>query len=329
MARETKGKKTRVAVLMGGPSSEHEVSLRSGRQVAKTLDRDRYEVREVVISKKGEWDIQAEELSKITDVAFIALHGTYGEDGTVQAILEKVELPYTGAGRNESALAMNKFASLTLVRAAGYAVPHSFLVGKAEWLRDPHLAWNQMRHYLGFPFVVKPNANGSSVGVHIVRTYEELHPAMRDIFSFSREALFQNYIRGCEVTCTVADHGWSESAFPLPPTEIIPRVSDFFDYRAKYEIGGSYEITPARFPGPMLRRIEQTAVGIHKLLGARGISRSDFIVDGHNTIYFLEINTIPGFTEVSLVPKAAAAMGMPFSALLDLIIKASLPLETR
>ncbi|PIP29865.1 D-alanine--D-alanine ligase [Candidatus Jorgensenbacteria bacterium CG23_combo_of_CG06-09_8_20_14_all_54_14] len=324
MARETKGKKTRVAVLMGGPSSEHEVSLRSGRQVAQALDRDRYEVREVVISKKGEWAMPPEALKDETDVAFIALHGTYGEDGTVQAILEGVEMPYTGALRNQSALAMNKFASLTLARAVGYAVPHSFLVGKAEWLRDPHLVWNQMRHYLGFPFVVKPNMNGSSVGVYIIRAYEELHPAMRDIFSFSREALFQNFIEGREVTCAVADHGWSESAFPLPPTEIIPRVSHFFDYRAKYEPGGSYEITPARFPAPMLRRIQTEAVGIHKLLDARGISRSDFIVDGQNTIYFLEINTIPGFTEVSLVPKAAAASGLPFADLLDIIISAAL-----
>ncbi|MFH1192997.1 MAG: D-alanine--D-alanine ligase [Candidatus Jorgensenbacteria bacterium] len=323
MARETKEKKTRVAVLMGGPSSEHEVSLKSGKQVVKALNRDRYDVREVMISKKGEWDISPEALAAEADIAFIALHGTYGEDGTVQAILEEAGIPYTGALRNESALGMNKFASLMLVKAAGYAVPHSFLVGKAEWRRDPLLVWNRMRHYLGFPFVVKPNANGSSVGVYIIRAYEELHPAMRDIFSFSREALFQNFIKGREITCAVADHGWPESAFPFPPTEIIPRISPFFDYRAKYEPGGSHEITPARFPAPMLRRIEQTAVGIHRLLGARGISRSDFIVDSRNTVYFLEINTIPGFTEQSLVPKAAAASGIPFSELLDIIIDAS------
>ncbi len=324
MSAKSSNRKTRVAVLMGGPSSEHEVSLKSGRQVAKTLNPERYEVREVVISKKGEWGIPPEELKDAADVAFIALHGTYGEDGTVQAILENFGVPYTGTGVHASALAMNKFASISLVRAAGYAVPHSFLVGKDEWRRDPHLVWNRMRHYLGFPFVVKPNANGSSVGVYFIRAYEELNPAMRDIFSMGREALFQNCIRGREVTCGVVDRGWPESAFPLLPTEIIPRVSPFFDYRAKYEPSGSYEITPARFPEPMARRLQREAVAVHRLLGARGISRSDFIVDEKNVVYFLETNTIPGFTEQSLVPNAAAAMDIPFSELLDTIIEASL-----
>lgn len=345
-----KGKEKRrsVAVLMGGPSHEHEVSIKSGTNVARALDRSRYDVKSVYISKKGAWDTSPEELSKMADVVFIAMHGSYGEDGTVQALLEAEKVPYTGSNAATSALAMNKYLSLRTFQDHGFIVPHSFLISSDEWKREakPHSGrpratvlraspapeglrgvalFDRARHYVGYPFVVKPNASGSSVAVTIVKGPEEFETAMERAFAHSRHALIQSYVRGREVTCGVLDHGFPESAFALLPTEIIPRGSHFFDYEEKYSVEGAHEITPARFPAPVLQHIQRLAVALHKLLHCRGFSSSDFIVDEHGHVVILEINTIPGLTETSLLPKAAEAHGISFPSLLDILIQGALP----
>jgi D-alanine-D-alanine ligase len=317
-------RKTRVAVLMGGPSSEHDVSLKSGENVLKQIDRNDYDSFGVRITREGEWEIQPGDLRHEADVAFIALHGTYGEDGTIQSILDAVNLPYTGSHALPSALAMNKYLTLRLLQENGFVIPHSFLISRSDWNRNPFKIFDQIKNYIGYPMVVKPNANGSSVGVHIVGSRGELVGALESIFEFSREALAQNLIVGRELTCGVLDHGWPDSAFPLMPTEIIPKVSPFFDYRAKYEPGGSEEITPARLPQPFVDSIRRTATNVHKAVGASGFSRTDFMLDRNGRAYVLEINTIPGLTTQSLIPKAAEATGIGFPDLIDRIITAAL-----
>ena len=289
----------------------------------KNINRQKYEAFPIIIGKKGEWQISPAELKKKADVGFIAMHGTYGEDGSVQAILDKIKLPYTGSPTLPSSLAMNKYLTTELLKGAGIAVPPTLLVSKTEWVRNPFKIFEQIKVYINYPMVVKPNDNGSSVGVSIVKTKGELISAIENVFTLSRGALIQTLIKGVEVTCGVFDHGWPESAYPLMPTEIVPKVSSFFDYRAKYEVGGSLEITPARLSQPVSDLIRRAAVQVHKAVGASGFSRTDFILAGNHELFTLEINTIPGLTEQSLLPKAALVSGISFSDLIDRVIIAA------
>ncbi|MDO8469862.1 MAG: D-alanine--D-alanine ligase family protein [bacterium] len=317
-------KKLRVAVLGGGPSHEHEVSLKSAENVARHLPKDRYEVREVTISKKGEWPVPLAELIRDTDIAFIALHGAYGEDGTVQAELDAAGVPYTGSGALASALAMNKFVSGQVLERNGIAIPLSLLVHVGEWERDPDLVLERIGRYIGYPVVTKPNASGSSVGVGIARDRDELVRGLLVVFAISRDALIQTFIEGREFTCGVLDDGIERSATALLPTEIVPQVSAFFDYRAKYEPGGSLEVTPANLPETTLAALRRTAVAAHRALGCRGISRTDFMLNGRGNLFVLEVNTIPGLTAESVIPKAAAATGLAFPDLLEMLIMCGL-----
>lgn len=318
-------KKLKVAVLMGGPSHEHDVSLRSGAKVLSGLAPERYEAFPVEISRECKWAVPHNELKVRGDVAFIAMHGTYGEDGTVQSILDDAQIRYTGSSAAVSALAMNKFLSGRLFKRVGLSVPHTFLIPKTVWDGvDKLKVLRSAFQYVSSPCVVKPNNQGSSVGVRIIRNAEEFKGALDYAFTFSREALVQQFIHGREITCGVLDYGWPRSAFPLPPTEIVPVTSHFFDYKSKYEPGASEEITPARLPQHLIRTIQQAALGAHRFIGARGFSRTDVILDKHGEVYVLEINTIPGLTKGSLLPKAALVAGISFPRLLDIVIGASL-----
>ncbi len=312
-----------IAILSGGPSSEHEVSLKSGEMVKEGLDKERYEPIPVRIHKDGTWELEPKDVQKNAAGVFVAMHGTYGEDGTVQSILEAQGIPYTGSDSFASALGMNKFISLRLFRDGGLSVPASILLTQREWKKDAATLERRVAHHIGFPLVIKPNNQGSSVGVHIVKRKEDLREAFAHTLGFYREVLAQEFIEGREFTCGVLDHGWSGSAFPLLPTEIVPRVSDFFDYKAKYEEGGSLEITPPEnLTAQEMKKVRNAALHAHFLIGASGFSRTDMIMDKKGTVYVLEINTIPGLTKESLIPKAAAASGMSFSDLLDTIVHA-------
>ncbi len=317
-------KKRRVKVLMGGPSTEHEVSLKSGQKVVEHLNPDHYEAEPIFISKKGAWEREPETLRDEADIAFIAMHGSYGEDGTIQGILEDAGIPYTGSNALTSALAMNKHLAGELFRRKGLAVPLSFYVHKKEWAHDRSGVIGRLKHYLSFPIVVKPNNHGSSVGVSIVKNWDSFLEAMRKAFTHSNEALIQACIQGTEVTCGVLDQGWRGSEYPLLPTEIVPKSSHFFDYDAKYQSGGSDEITPARISEHLIKEVQKVAMKAHTSIGAKGATRTDMIIDPRGTIYVLEINTIPGMTEASLLPKAAAASGIAFQELLHRIIQAAL-----
>ena len=242
------GQKLKIAVLMGGPSGEHEVSLNSGRNVLKNLDPQKYHAEDIVIDKKGEWPFKPEFLRGKTDLAFIAMHGSYGEDGTIQDLLDTIGVPYTGSRALTSALAMNKFLSLEHFRRVGLTVPQTILVSKKDWLRDAERVARSVNQHIHYPLVLKPNQLGSSVGVYIIRNPKELPAILENSFQKARDLILQPFIGGREVTCGVLDHGIPRSAYALPPTEIVPVGSEFFDYTAKYDPKGAFEITPARLP---------------------------------------------------------------------------------
>lgn len=293
---------------MGGPSAEHDISLKTGDMVLRNLDKSKYFAGGVLIDKKGKWNISKKELKNNFDIAFLALHGEYGEDGTIQKILEKMRLPYTGSRSKASALGMNKEKSLRLFAKAGLAV--------ADFVTNL-----KKIHHIGLPLVVKPLDRGSSVGVSIVKSYSELVPAIYAAKKYSSKVMAQKYIKGREFTCGVIDI--SKNTIPLLPTEIIPSKSAFFDYHAKYTAGASKEITPPRLSHKKIGELQKLALKAHKAIGACGLSRTDFILGKDGKFYVLEINTLPGMTETSLLPQAAQAVGISFPELLDIIIDAA------
>lgn len=308
-------RKIRVAVLMGGPSSEHEVSLMSGRTVCENLDLSRYEVLPVHIDKAGEWNLPFEHVLDNSDIAFIALHGEYGEDGRVQDFLETLGLPYTGSSAHSSALGMNKAASSRLFRAYGLDIPEFNDIAR-------HGDWAYFKADFGYPVVVKPADRGSSVGVNIVRNEDGLRDAICNVFDISRHAMVQKYISGREITCAVIED--EKGVLPLPPTEIIPKGASFFDYESKYSSGASHEITPAPLERNITLEVQRIAVAAHRIINASGASRTDMIIGNDGRIYVLEINTIPGMTSTSLLPQAAAAHGLGMDRLLDHIIASAI-----
>lgn len=319
-----KQKKKKIAVLVGGPSEEHEVSLNSGRKVLEHLPKEKYECEEILISKEGEWPISKEELKRSYDAAFIAMHGSYGEDGTVQAILEELDMPYTGSTASVSALGMNKFLSLKMFKAAGLTVPPSLYFSKSHWLKDKNEVLDAIVKHLEKPWILKPNASGSSVGIKIVENKTDLLTSLDFLFQEFKDIVVQQFIAGKEVTCGVMDYGYSESAFPLIPTEIIPVGRKFFDYVSKYGEGTHIYVTPAKIPAPFTKEVRRIALVAHKLIGCRHFSRTDMIIGKDKKIYVLEINTIPGLTDHSLVPQEAEAYGIPFAKFLDMIVESTL-----
>lgn len=314
--------KIRVAVVCGGPSAEYAVSVKTAGQVIKNLDRGKYAPRFVKIGKTGKWPavhslksgerpVSLKFLKKNFNIVFIAMHGEYGEDGTLQKKLEAAGIKYTGSGPAASRLGMDKVRSAAVFRRAGLIVPRHIL-----WKRGARIAFN-------FPVIVKPADRGSSVGTGVARNQKELAEKIKKAWKFSRDILVQEYVRGREFTCGVLEINGRPRA--LLPTEIIPKTSGFFDYSAKYTKGASQEITPPpNLPKTKILELQKIALRAHKAIGCRGFSRTDMIFGPDDKFYVLEINTIPGLTETSLFPKAAKAGGINFKKLLDLIIRAVL-----
>jgi D-alanine-D-alanine ligase len=301
--------KLRIAVLSGGPSAEHTVSLKTGAMIFKHLDRDKYHPTLITVSRRGKWPITFKKLKKDFDLAFIAMHGEYGEDGTIQRILEKHRIPFTGSGARASKLGMDKIASMRLFQKNGLRVPRWQLVRK------------KILH-MSLPLVVKPADRGSSVGITMVKSKKRIPAAIAKARRVSKRVIAQQYIKGKELTCGMVEVKGKPRA--LPPTEIIPKQKTFFDYQEKYSTNGAAEITPARLPQSMRKKIQRAALITHRIIGASGYSRSDFILDTTNKLWILEINTLPGLTEASLLPKAARVADILFSKLLDHIIDAGL-----
>jgi D-alanine-D-alanine ligase len=304
------GRKLTVALLAGGKSAEREVSLKSGEQVFQALDKDRYEV--LRYDPRDDLPRLARDAAKI-DVALIILHGRLGEDGTIQGLLDSLGIPYQGSGVLGSALAMNKILSKQLYIQAGLPVaPHVIMDKKGSE------SIGNVCDRLKLPVVVKPEHEGSSIGLSIVRSENDLSKAVEAAWQFDRRCMLEQFIPGMEITCGVLGNDTLEA---LPLIEIIPGEGyEFFDYKAKYTPGASKEICPARLPAETTRKAQEYGLRAHRALCCRGYSRTDMIVEGEN-IYVLETNTIPGMTQTSLFPQAAAAAGLSFSALLDRLIE--------
>lgn len=297
-----KGKK--VVVLMGGPGKERPVSLNSGAAVFRALGTVGAEV--VAIDVGGP-DF---ELPEKTDLAFNMIHGTFGEDGELQGILDRCGIAYTGEGEAGSRLAFDKIASKRKFDAAG--------VPNAKW----EILSAGGKPSIPLPLVAKPPREGSSVGVHIVHTPEELAPALEDCFSRDNEVLIEEFVRGRELTVGIV------GGEALPVVEIVPKV-DFYSYENKYTKGNSDYFCPARLDTDVAQAVQAAALAAHRSLGLEVYSRVDVLLDAANKPFVLEVNTIPGMTETSLLPKAAAVAGLDFASLCEEIAGLSLAARRR
>lgn len=303
---ERRNRPLRVAVFLGGLSAEREVSLLSGGMVADALRSLGYDV--VVLDPEqllwGGDGLEALTGSDRPDIVFLALHGTGAEDGSVQGLLDLLEIPYTGSGVAASALAMDKNAAKRVLRAAGLRVPEGVSVQRAA----------QIPADAPLPAVVKPNAQGSTVGLSVVRTREELEPAVRIAWKYDDFALIEEWIEGVEVSVPVVGN----EAFPA--VEIVP-LGGRYDFSAKYTPGATEEIVPARISEIAEQRVREAALIAHRAIGADDISRSDFIVTPEDDVVILEVNTLPGMTMTSLVPRSAASVGIPYAQLCERILR--------
>lgn len=305
--------KIRLALLAGGKSGEREVSLKGAEEVAKALDPHKYDVKRYdPATDLAKLAAEAESL----DVAFILLHGPLGEDGTVQGFLDLLSIPYQGSGVLGSAIAMDKNLTKVLYRIAGLKVPEWHMASKKD-IDNPSKILDQ----LGLPLVIKPVSQGSSLGMSIARSEDEIAAGLKKAFVIDQNVMVEEFIMGREITGGVI--GNSELT-ALPLVEIIPGDEyEFFDYEAKYQPGASKEICPADLSEAITIRAQNYALTAHRALQLRGYSRTDMIVSGDD-IYVLETNTIPGMTPTSLLPQGAAAAGLNFPALLDRLIELAL-----
>lgn len=306
----------RIGVLMGGPSAEHDVSLNSGENAVRALREKGYTVIPLILSRTLQFSADGKPMPfpegmKEYDAIFNALHGTFGEDGQIQTILDDLKIPYTGSGAEASALGMDKWKSRELFARSGLAVPQSQIIKKSVPLPDT-----------SFPAVVKLPASGSSHGVFIVTSREELEEKSKELFQETDEIIVEQHLKGREFTCGVLEK--DGKPVPLPVVEIRPaQTHAFFDYTAKYTDDNTIFVVPASIDTDLAKRIQDAARGAHETIGCRVYSRSDFIVVS-DTPHILEINTLPGLTSHSLLPKSAAAAGIPFPDLIELILLSSL-----
>ncbi len=294
----------KIGVLMGGPSTERDISLKSGKAVYESLNQLGLKVVAIDIKTDGKEENIRLIKSFGIDVAFIALHGRFGEDGQMQEILDILKITYTGSGAAASRLAMDKIASRKIFEASGLAVPRY----KAEDKLSYNASWKTQHNDFILPLVVKPVSHGSSIGLSIVEREEHLDKSVDLAFSFDERIIIEEHIRGREVTVGILD----ERA--LPVIEIIPKKS-FFDYEAKYQEGMTGYVVPAELENKVAINIQEVALSAHKLLGCYGCSRVDIILSDDDIPFVLEVNTIPGLTATSLLPKAAKVVGIDFSQL--------------
>jgi len=323
-------RRIKVGVVRGGPSAEHDVSMGTGAAVLRAITdklEDSYEPVDVLIGKDGTWIIAGQEVSpqdchRHFDIAWNALHGTYGEDGKIQSLFEAFGMPFTGTRSLGSAIGMNKILTKKILKDAGVKSPYWKEIASKDVKNDPAEVAQALFTSFLLPAVVKPAQSGSSVGVAIVRTKDEILMALTEAAKHGDVILVEEFIPGIEATCGVIDGFRGQELYALPPIEIVPK-NDFFDYEAKYA-GKSEEIVPARFPLATKREIENLAKAVHKILQLRHYSRTDFIIHPRRGIYVLETKTLPGMADESLIPKALRAVGSDIHELVDHVIKLEL-----
>lgn len=295
----------KVGVIMGGTSSERDISLLTGQEMIAHLDRDKYEVIPIELSSKRDLI----DKSAGIDVALLALHGKYGEDGTVQGTLESLGIPYTGCGVLSSSVCMDKDMSKQLMHHAG--------IPTGAWVQVNHLEElsSTAVQQLTYPVVVKPNSGGSSIGTQVVQEPSSLQAAVEAALKWDDTVMIEQYIAGDEITCAIVDGR-------MLPIISIRSSAEFFDYSSKYNDGGAEEQV-IQLPADIHQRVEDAALACYRVLKCSVYARVDMIIrDGMP--YVLEVNTLPGLTRNSLLPKSAAAAGISFTELLDTIIELSL-----
>lgn len=350
--------KIRVGVLFGGKSAEHEISLLSAKSVVAAMDKNKYEVVLIGINKSGEWflhdnldrcllnsnnadqiqlteteqsvtlvpkkagnpliSLSAKKLNQALDVVFPVLHGTYGEDGTIQGLLKLVNLPFVGASVLASAIGMDKDVMKRLFKEGGLPTAKFLVVNK----HNRHtLDFNFVKKTLGLPLFIKPANLGSSVGISKVKNAEEFQEKLEFAFQFDRKVLIEEYIPGREIECAVLGN---EDPIASKPGEVIPQ-HEFYSYEAKYldNQGALFEI-PAKLPEFIVKEIQTLAISAYKILCCEGMARVDMFLTGENKIILNEINTIPGFTSISMYPKMWEASGLSYSDLIDRLIQLAL-----
>jgi len=338
-------KKIKIAVLMGGRSIEHEISILSGQQVVLNLDPNKYEVLPIIISKSGVWKLtsineilklknpiplkgtsqeivlkEKEEISEVrsiankgVDVVFIAMHGPFGEDGKIQGMFDLAGIKYTGSGVLTSSLCMDKEFFRQFMKSHKFMIPKYICLKK----KDKYNRSDILSQLGNGPYFVKPVCGGSSVGSSIARNLKELKKKVDFAFKYDNRVLVDQHIEGLELTCSVIGN---DKPIALPVVEIHPLKGKFFDYNSKYSDKGSEEIVPARISTHLTKKVQDFAIKVYKLVGCRGFGRVDFILKNNKNPVVLEINTIPGLTLMSLLPKAAKADGISYPELLDIII---------
>jgi D-alanine-D-alanine ligase len=327
--------KRRVAVLMGGRSSEHEVSLVSGASVAKALDPERYEVLPVLIGRDGEWSLDGVPValvpgsagtgvlaaldggrSRLVDVVFPALHGQFGEDGTVQGLCEIAGVPYVGAGVGASAIAMDKALFKSVARAHGIPVVESIVVTAAGWRDDRAAIADEVRSRLGYPVFTKPARLGSSVGISKVDGPEELDAAIDLALRHDPKVLVERGMVGREVEVGVLGN----DELTLSPVGEIGYDADWYDYDTKYLPDRMRLIVPADLPGPVAAELQDIARRAFTCIGCAGMARVDFFVERDGGLRVLEVNTIPGFTPTSVYSKLFEAAGIGYRDLVERLV---------
>jgi len=316
-----------IAIFTGGDSSEYVISMKSARQVLKWLEaaghscylvevkRDKWTVhlgkKRVPMDKNSFSFLNKEE--KVTfDFIWNSIHGTPGEDGKLQGFFDMMGLPYSSSNHFSSALTFDKYTCKSFLKQHDILTPEASLVRK-----DLETDLEAVAEIVGFPCFVKPNNGGSSFGTSKVVRLEELQPALEEALQEDREAIVERYIKGTEVTCGLMKRGENFTLFPI--TEIIPE-NEFFDYESKYTVGKAKEITPARIDDDISKKCQEMAMAIYKLTNCSGIIRVDFIIKG-NQVYFLELNSIPGMSEESIVPKQVRSMGLKMETVLQQVIE--------
>ena len=352
-------KMARVAVVFGGRSAEHEISVLSARSVIDALDRDRYEVVAIGVTKDGRWQLlpggppalgrgeTPEELPGVSegsgteialdqepgaqalvsadgsrtpvDVVFPVMHGPYGEDGSIQGFLEMAGVPYVGAGVLASAVGLDKAIQKVVFAAAGIPVVPYEVVHERDWGEDPEAAEARAEH-LGYPLFVKPAALGSSVGIEVVDEPAVLRGALEQAFRFGRKAVLERSVTGArELEISVLGN---DDPVASVAGEIVPKGHAFYDYDAKYrDEHGAELVIPAELPAETLEEIQRLAVAAFRAIDGAGMARVDFFLTQDGRLYVNEVNTIPGFTSISMYPRLWEASGLPYPDLVDRLIE--------
>lgn len=303
--------KTKICLLFGGISNEREISILSANSVYEALDKNKYEVLKYDLRDDFKKFIN-DSIQKKFDLVLPILHGTFGEDGRLQGMLDILEMPYVFSNCLAHAIGMNKKKTKLLVENAGVNTADDVVLEN-----DDIYNIDEIINKLNLPMVIKPNQSGSSVGISIAENKKEVEKGIKKAFENDSSIILEKFIKGRELTVPIFENNPPKA---LPVIEIIPKVSKWFDYEAKYKEGGSEEICPAQISDKIRDEIQNLALKAFKAIGCKDLARADFMLSEDNQLYFLEINTIPGMTKTSLVPQSAKQAGMSFTQFLDRLI---------